>query len=94
MLTLAEMESTLQIEYELKLERFGEVTLRELLADAVALNKLVPEHLSDAEGRRIAESTLAELVARNTPDTPPLASDPKSLWEQTFTLIWAPFRKL
>lgn len=94
MLTLAEMESTLQIEYELQLETFSEEALRELLADAAALNALIPEHLSDVEGRRIAEATLAKLVARKTSDGAPAAlSAPAPAWDQIFALFWMPFRQ-
>jgi len=63
MLTLAEIESTLQIEYEWQLEALEEKVLRELLADARALGRLIPQHVSDAEGRSLAEEKLAALMA-------------------------------
>ncbi|HEY2927039.1 MAG TPA: hypothetical protein VGJ65_09230 [Albitalea sp.] len=93
MLTLAEIESTQQFDYELRLEALGEEALRELLADAAALRRLIPRHMSDAEGRRIAEATLAELRARQAVDAePPAPPGPHSGWAQLFTLFWTPFR--
>jgi hypothetical protein len=93
MLTLAEIESTQQFNYELRLEAFGEDALRELLADAAALRRLVPRHMSDAEGRSLAEATLAELIARKAVDPePPAPSEPQAAWAQLLTLFWIPFR--
>jgi hypothetical protein len=93
MLTLAEIESTMQIDYELRLEALGEEALRALLADAAALRAQIPMHLSDADGRRIAEATLAELIASKTP-APQSAhpSAPLSAWTQLFKMLWTPFR--
>ena len=93
MLTLAEIESTQQFDYELRLEAMGEEALRELLADAAALRRLIPRHMSDAEGRRIAEATLAELVARQAEVAePPAPTGPHSAWDPFFALFWTPFR--
>ena len=72
MLTLAELQSTLQIEYELQLEAMDERTLRGLLADPIALNALVPAFMSFTEGRRIAEATLVQLLARKPPSVEPV----------------------
>lgn len=93
MLTLAEIESTLQIDYELRLEAFGEEALRVLLADAAALKRLIPGHLSDADGRRIAEVTLAELIAQKASDAAPSApSELRPAWNQLLLLLRMPFR--
>lgn len=93
MLTSGELESTLQIEYELRLEALGEQGVRELLADAAALRRLIPGHFSDAEGRRIAEVTLAELIANKTSNASPSArSETRSAWDQLFSLFSVPFR--
>jgi hypothetical protein len=67
MLTLAEIESALQIEYELQLEALGEQAFRDLLAEPAGFSQLAPRHSSDAEVRTIAEATLAESVARKAP---------------------------
>jgi len=93
MLTLAEIESTWQFEYELRLEAFDEEALRDLLGDAAALRRLIPPHMSDAEGRSIAEATLAELMARKAVDPqPPTPSEPQPAWAQLLTVFWTPFR--
>jgi hypothetical protein len=93
MLTLTEIESTQQFDYELRLEAMGEEALRGLLADAPALRRLIPRHMSDAEGRRIAEATLAELVARQAEVAePPSPTGPHSAWDPFFALFWTPFR--
>jgi hypothetical protein len=93
MLTLGELESTLQIEYELQLEALGEQALRELLADEAALGRLIPGHISYAEGRRIAEVTLAELIAKKKPVAAPSAQPATSSpWGQLFSLFSVPFR--
>jgi hypothetical protein len=95
MLTLDEMESTLQIEYELRLEALGEEGLRELLAaDPTALSELTQGHFSDVDGRRIAEATLAELIVRKESDAvvSPVPFVPQPAWAQFFTLFWQPFR--
>jgi hypothetical protein len=95
MLTLDELQSCLQIEYELHLEALGEEGLRPLLADPAALGALIPAHLSDAEGRRIAEATLAELIARKRSDAErsehPLPLEPPIAWAQLFKPFWMPF---
>jgi len=65
MLTPAEIESTLQIEYELRLEALGEHTLRDIADDIAALKRFAPPyHLSDAELPGIARATLAEMQTR------------------------------
>lgn len=93
MLTLAEIESTLQIDYESQLEALGEQALRELLADAPALGKRIPQHLSEAEGRSIAEQKLTELIARKpSSEHHAAASEPRSVWDQFFTMFKVPFR--
>jgi hypothetical protein len=75
MLTLTELQSTLEIEYELQLEAMDEQALRALLADPVALNARLPAHMSLAEGSRIAETTLEQLLARKSPDGEPVIPD-------------------
>jgi hypothetical protein len=95
MLTLAEIESTLQIEYESRLEALGEQALRERLAGGpAALRSLAPHHLSDDELLAIAETTLAELVARNAPAVPepPAPPGPPWAWPQFLTWFWTPLR--
>lgn len=93
MLTSGELESTLRFEYELQLEALGEQALRELLADAAALRRLIPGHISDAEGRTIAEATLAELIVNKTLDASPSApSETRPAWGQLFSLFSVPFR--
>ena len=89
MLTLAEIESTMQIEFELRLEALEEQALRELIADAAALRRLTPRHLSAAEGRAIAEATLADMVARKaSPPEPPATPEPESAWIRLLTMFW------
>ncbi|WP_233858502.1 hypothetical protein [Paraburkholderia sp. HD33-4] len=87
MLTLAELQSTLQIEYELQLEAKDEQTLRDLLADPIALNAMVPAFMSFAEARRIAEATLAQLVARKPPSAKPVIQA-TPFWAQWFKPFW------
>ena len=87
MLTLAELQSTLQIEYELQLEAMDEQTLRDLLADPIALNAMVPAFMSFTEARRIAEATLAQLVARKPPSGEPL-TQATPVWAQWFNPFW------
>ena len=89
MLTLAELQSTLQIEYELRLESMDEQALRALLADPSALNPLMPAHMSSTEGRRIAKATLEQLVARKPPSGEPVISHKaEPLWAQWFKPFW------
>jgi hypothetical protein len=89
MLTFAELQSTLQIEYELQLEAMDEQALRGLLADPIVLNALVPAFMSFTEGRRIAESTLAQVRARKPSSTERVVSDQTvSLWAQWFKPFW------
>ena len=90
MLTLDELESTLQIAYELRLEALDEQALRDLLADPAALQRLAPSHLSDAQVRTIAEATLADLMVRNAPTVEPAA--PPWAWPQFLTWLWMPLR--
>lgn len=89
MLTLAELQSTLQIEYELQLEAMDEQALRALLADPIELNRLMPAHMSFTEGRRIGDATLEQLLARRPPSCE--AVDPQRvepLWAQWFKPFW------
>jgi hypothetical protein len=89
MLTLAELQSTLQIEYELQLEAMDERTLRGLLADPIALNALVPAFMSFTEGRRIAEATLVQLLARKPPSVEPvIPQEAAPFWAQWFKPFW------
>ena len=89
MLTLAELQSTLQIEYELQLEAMDEQALRALLADPIALNPLVPAHMSFTEGRRIAEATLEQLLARKPPTGETVIPHKAGLlWAQWFKPFW------
>jgi hypothetical protein len=91
MLTLAELQSTLQIEYELQLEAMDEQALRALLADPLALNRLMPAHMSFTEGRRIAEATLEQLLARKPPSGEPvIPHKAEPLWAQWFKPFWTP----
>jgi hypothetical protein len=91
MLTLAEIESTLQIEFELRLEALDEPALRQLLADAAELRRQAPYHLSLAEARGIVDATLAEMLARHTPSPAP-APEPPWPWSQLVGWLWAPLR--
>jgi hypothetical protein len=91
MLTLSELQSTLEIEYELQLETMDEQALRALLADPIALNARMPAHMSFAEGSRIAEATLEQLLARKPPDGEPVISQKaESRWAQWFKPVWIP----
>jgi hypothetical protein len=93
MLTLAELESTLQIEYELQLEALDEQALRELLAEPTALRRLAPPHLSDDEVRRIADATLAAVIARKAPAAAaPAPAELPAAWARLFTWFWTPLR--
>ncbi|NML16108.1 hypothetical protein [Azohydromonas caseinilytica] len=65
MLTWSEIESTMQIEFELRLEAQEEAVLRELLEQPALLRRMAPGHLTDDEVRAIAEKALADVVARN-----------------------------
>jgi hypothetical protein len=91
MLTLAELQSTLQIEYELRLEAMDEQALHALLADPIKLRTLTPAHMSHAEGRQIAQATLEQLLARKSAGTRQEAR-PKAepLWAQWFRPFWMP----
>jgi len=89
MLTLAELQSTLQIEYELQLEAMDEQALRGLLANPIALNALVPAFMSFTEGRRIAEATLAQLLTRKSPSAGQVSTrEAAPLWAQWFKPFW------
>jgi hypothetical protein len=89
MLTLEELQSTLQIEYELQLEAMDEQTLRGLLADPIALNGLVPALMSFTEGRRIAEATLVQLLARKPPGAESvIPRDAAPFWAQWAKSFW------
>jgi hypothetical protein len=91
MLTLAELRSTLQIEYELQLEAMDEQTLRGLLSDPVALNAQVPAFMSVTEGRQIAEGTLLQLLARKASSAERvIACEPAPLWTQWFKPLTLP----
>jgi hypothetical protein len=81
MLTLEELESSRQTEFEQRLEALGEDALRGLLADAAALRTLMPQHISDAEGRRIVEAALAQSIANTTagPQSLPAQSTQRSM---------------
>jgi len=93
MLTLEEIESSMQIEYELQLEALGAQALRDLLSDPAALRRLAPPHLDDAQVHGIAQMTLAELVARETPAPDArVPSEPSFPWLQVFTWFWTPLR--
>ncbi|TCK32860.1 hypothetical protein B0G84_8766 [Paraburkholderia sp. BL8N3] len=89
MLTLAELQSTLQIEYELQLEAMDEQALRALLGDPLALNLLMPGHMSTGEGRWIAETTLEQLLARKPPSAEPvIRHKADALWTKWFKPFW------
>src|SRR5205823_1955367 len=93
MLTLAEIESTLLIEFELRLETFDEQSLRHLLADAAELRRQAPPHLSLPQAHTIVEATLADLLAREAPSPAP-APAPESLWPWSSLIgwLWTPLR--
>jgi hypothetical protein len=89
MLTLSELQSTLEIEYELQLEAMDEQTLRVLLTDPFALNALMPAHMGFTEGRRIAKATLEQLLARKPPSAEPVISHKAApQWAQWFRPFW------
>ena len=89
MLTMAELESTLQIEYELQLEAMDEQALRALLADPGALNALMPAHMSFTAGQRIAEATLEQLLARQASSAEPVVEQKaEPLFAQWFKPFW------
>jgi len=91
MLTLAEIESTLQIEFELRLEAMDEQALRQLLADAAELHRAAPHHLSLAEARAIVEATLDDLHARHEPAAVP-TPEPAWPWASLLGWLWTPLR--
>jgi hypothetical protein len=64
MLTWSEIQSTMQIEFELKLEAQEEDVLRELLEHPQLLRRMAPGHLNDEEVQAIAEKALDIVVAR------------------------------
>jgi hypothetical protein len=64
MLTWSEIQSTMQIEFELKLEAQEEDVLRELLEQPQLLRRMAPGHLNDEEVQAIAEKALDIVVAR------------------------------
>ena len=97
MLTLAEIESTLQIQFETRLEDLDEKSLRALIANPPALRRLAPPHLGAAQRRRIAEATLAEMIERrqasDTGDTGSSAKPaPTWPWAPLFAWVWTPLR--
>jgi hypothetical protein len=64
MLTWSEIQSTMQIEFELKLETQEEDVLRELLEHPDLLRRMAPGHLTDDEVQAIAENALETVLAR------------------------------
>ena len=64
MLTWSEIQSTMQIEFELKLEAQDEDLLCELLEHPALLRRMAPGHLTDDEVLAIAEQALATVRAR------------------------------
>jgi hypothetical protein len=64
MLTWSEIQSTMQIDFELKLEAQDEDVLRELLEHPALLRRMAPGHLSDDEVQDIAEKALEAMQAR------------------------------
>lgn len=94
MLTQDEIESTLRIDYEHRLEALGEDGLRALLADEAALRELAPRHLGDDEAMEIAHATLVALEAQKAaaepaPETP---APPPWAWPQFLSWFWTPLR--
>ena len=93
MLTLAEIESSFQIDYEWQLEALGAPALRALLADPAALKKMIPDHMNAADGRSLAEAKLLELTTCKPGNAAPSApSQTRSAWDQFFTLLKSPLR--
>lgn len=93
MLTLSEIESTQQFDFELRLEAMGEQALRAALADLGALQALAPAHLSRERVLQIATATLEDLVARSVPTAAPAAASAKPVapnWFEWFTGFWLP----
>ena len=90
MLTLAEIESTLQIEFELRLEALDEPALRHLLADPAELRREAPHHLKLEEAHSIVEATLADLLAQRAPGAAP--PEPAPPWAQLVSWLWTPLR--
>jgi hypothetical protein len=64
MLTWSEIQSTMQIEFELQLEAQEEDVLRELLQHPDLLRRMAPGHLADDEIQAIAESALEIVLQR------------------------------
>lgn len=64
MLTWSEIQSTMQIEFELRLEALEEDILRELLEHPEMLRRMAPGHLGDDEVQTIGEKALELVVAR------------------------------
>jgi hypothetical protein len=91
MLTLAEIESTLQIEFELRLEALDEQSLHHLLADAAELRRAAPHHLSLAEARGIVEATLDDVCVRQRPSAAP-PPEPAWPWGSLLGWLWTPLR--
>ena len=64
MLTWSEIQSTMQIEFELRLEAMEEALLRELLQHPQMLRRLAPGHLTDEEVQAIGDQALEAVLAR------------------------------
>lgn len=64
MLTWSEIQSTMQIEFELKLEAQDEEVLCELLEHPALLRRMAPGHLDDDEVQAIAERAVEVVRAR------------------------------
>ncbi|WP_157271480.1 hypothetical protein [Azohydromonas aeria] len=64
MLTWSEIQSTMQIDFELRLEALEEELLRELLQHPQMLRRMAPGHLTDEEVQAIGDKALEAVVAR------------------------------
>lgn len=64
MLTWSEIQSTMQIDFELRLEAMEEELLRELLQHPQMLRRMAPGHLTDEEVQAIGDQALEAVVAR------------------------------
>lgn len=87
MLTWSEIQSTMQIEFELKLEAQDEDVLLELLEHPELLHRMAPGHLTEDEVQCIAEKALNVARARKAAEaaaaalqTPAVATPAAATW--------------
>jgi hypothetical protein len=89
MLTLSEIESTQEFEFERRLDAMGEQALRTALANPGELQALAPRHLSREQVLQIATATLEELAARSQPAAAAPATPPQD-WLGLLAAFWLP----